>query len=99
MGGERVGVVEEKGCCCCWEDIVCDCEKPKPWVRNCGEIFRSAVKAIGFSGLMGAGGGLIVLTWLDTRLKDRLSVSSSENRSLRFISNLGTGFRDRWCGC
>ena len=33
-----------------------------------------------------------------TRLKERLSVSSSEKRSFRSMSNLGTGLRARWCG-
>lgn len=106
MGGERVGVVDAKGCCCCcccwlWGDGM-DWEgwwKPKPWVRSCGEIFRSAVNCMGVvSGLIGVGGGRMVLTWLDTRLKERLSVSSSEKRSFRSMSNLGTGLRARWCG-
>lgn len=47
------------------------------------------------SGLIGGGGGRIELTWLLTRLKDRLSVSSSEKRSLRFMSNRGIGLRCR----
>lgn len=33
----------------------------------------------------------MLLIWFDIRLKDRLSVSSSENKSRKFISNLGTG--------
>ena len=100
MGGESVGVDEGKDCCSCWgEGTVWPCAKPNPWVRSCGEILRSAVNCMLFSGLMGVGGGRIVLTWLDTRLNDRLSVSSSEKRSFRFISNLGTGLRFRWWGC
>lgn len=36
----------------------------------------------------------MALTWLLTRLKDRLSVSSSENRSFKFMSKRGAGRRD-----
>jgi hypothetical protein len=36
----------------------------------------------------------MLLIWLDMRLKLRLSVSSSEKRSRRFMSNLGTGRLD-----
>ena len=70
------------------------------FARNWGEILRSAVKgwwgACCCSCLMGGGGGRMAFTWLDTRLKERLSVSSSEKRSLRFMSKRGAGRRE--CG-
>jgi hypothetical protein len=37
----------------------------------------------------GGGGGRMLDNWLLMREKERLSVSSSENRSRRFMSNLG----------
>lgn len=58
-------------------------------------MFRLAVKGwIWCSALMGGGGGPMAPSWLLTRLNDRLSVSLSENKSLRFMSKRGDGRRD-----
>src|SRR5687768_15727484 len=59
-----------KGCCICCCCCCCGCCWASCFIR-CGPLGREG-------GCM-----VLLLIWFDMRLKDRLSVSSSENRSLR----------------